>query len=107
MKTLAIVTPTFNRAHLLNVAFESLTKQTSKDFTWYVVDDGSTDNTNQVIEELKSKADFQVVYLKNTIMAEFNMYKFNHHFLLLCKITSNYLILHIKIEKSSPNYNPV
>lgn len=64
MKTLAIVTPTFNRAHLLNVAFESLIKQTSKDFAWYVVDDGSADNTNQVIEELKTKADFDVVYLK-------------------------------------------
>ena len=62
MKTLAIVTPTYNRADLLNVAFKSLSAQTNKDFVWYVIDDGSTDNTAEKIKELTSKAEFEIVY---------------------------------------------
>lgn len=62
MKTLAIITPTYNRAELLNVAFNSLNKQTNKDFVWYVIDDGSKDNTEEVIEQLKKQADFEIVF---------------------------------------------
>lgn len=62
MKTLAIVTPTYNRANLLSKAFNSLTKQSNKEFVWYVIDDGSKDNTPSVIEEFKSKADFEIVF---------------------------------------------
>ena len=64
MKTLAIITPTFNRAELLKVAFSSLINQTSKDFVWYVIDDGSRDNTLEVIEEIKKQADFEIVFRK-------------------------------------------
>ena len=62
MKTLAIVTPSFNRAQLLSVAFNSLKNQTNKDFVWYIIDDGSKDNTKVVVEELKQNADFEIVY---------------------------------------------
>ncbi|MBQ9795366.1 MAG: glycosyltransferase family 2 protein [Clostridia bacterium] len=64
MKTLAIVTTTYNRANLLQNAFKSLTTQTVKDFVWYVIDDGSEDNTEDVITKLKEKADFQIIYSK-------------------------------------------
>ena len=47
-----IFTPTYNRAHLLVKLYESLKKQTSKNFEWLVVDDGSTDGTSQLFEEL-------------------------------------------------------
>lgn len=60
-----IFTPTYNRAHLLVKLYESLKKQTSKNFEWLVVDDGSTDGTSQLFEELlKQESDFQVRYLK-------------------------------------------
>ena len=47
-KTVALLTPTYNRAHLLPRLYESLKAQTDKGFTWYIIDDGSTDHTEQV-----------------------------------------------------------
>lgn len=46
---LTIFTPTYNRAYILPRLYESLCKQTMKDFEWLVVDDGSTDNTSKFI----------------------------------------------------------
>ena len=45
MKTLTVFTPTYNRAHTLPRTYESLLRQTCKDFEWLVIDDGSTDGT--------------------------------------------------------------
>lgn len=46
---LTIFTPTYNRMELLQRAYESLLRQTCKDFVWLIVDDGSTDDTKQVV----------------------------------------------------------
>lgn len=48
-KTLTVFTPTYNRAHLLRRLYESLVTQTSRDFEWLVIDDGSTDFTRQLV----------------------------------------------------------
>ena len=48
METLTIFTPTYNRAKFLPRAFEALKRQTLKDFLWMIIDDGSTDNTEEV-----------------------------------------------------------
>lgn len=45
---ITILTPTFNRAHLLPRLFESLTHQTDFNFEWLVIDDGSTDGTSDL-----------------------------------------------------------
>lgn len=45
----SIITPTYNRAHLLPRVWNSLRQQTLQAFQWIVVDDGSTDNTKAVI----------------------------------------------------------
>ena len=49
MKTLTIFTPTDNRAYILPKLYESLCKQTSMDFLWLIVDDGSSDNTQELV----------------------------------------------------------
>lgn len=49
---LTIFTPTFNRASTLKRLFESLCKQTDRRFEWLIVDDGSTDNTKNVLNLL-------------------------------------------------------
>lgn len=47
---LTIFTPTYNRAYTLHLCYESLKKQTCKDFIWLIIDDGSTDNTKELVE---------------------------------------------------------
>lgn len=59
-----VCTPTYNRAHILHRPFESLCRQTCKDFIWLVIDDGSSDNTEQFIEQCKKNADFKIEYYK-------------------------------------------
>lgn len=50
MATLTIFTPAYNRAHTIGRTYESLCRQTCKDFEWLIVDDGSKDNTRQLVE---------------------------------------------------------
>ena len=47
---LTVFTPTYNRAYTLHLCYESLKRQTSKDFVWLIIDDGSTDNTRGMVE---------------------------------------------------------
>ena len=42
--------PTFNRAGLISKSIESVLNQTFKDFEFYILDDGSNDNTKEVVE---------------------------------------------------------
>lgn len=60
----AIFTPTYNRAHTLARVFDSLRAQTFRDFEWLVVDDGSTDNTQELVASWSTNADFPVRYLR-------------------------------------------
>lgn len=50
MSRVTILTPTYNRAAYLPRLYESLAAQTNKDFLWLVVDDGSEDDTRELIE---------------------------------------------------------
>lgn len=50
MKKLTVFTPTYNRAYVLNKCYESLKKQTVKNFVWLIIDDGSNDNTKELVE---------------------------------------------------------
>lgn len=52
---ITILTPAYNRASLLPRVFDSLMRQTYRNFEWIVVDDGSTDNTQEVLASLKER----------------------------------------------------
>lgn len=68
MKTLTVFTLTFNRAYCLNKCYESLLRQTSNDFEWLVVDDGSTDDTKALVEQWQNectKFKISYIYKKN------------------------------------------
>lgn len=56
MPTLTILTPTYNRAACLELCWESLHRQSCKDFQWLVVDDGSTDETAWVVAKIREQA---------------------------------------------------
>ena len=62
--TITVFTPTYNRAYCLHNGYEALCRQTLKDFIWLVVDDGSTDNTKELVEEWQKKDNgFEIQYL--------------------------------------------
>lgn len=51
MSTITVFTPTYNRAKTLGRTYESLLRQTSKDFEWLIVDDGSVDETRELVQK--------------------------------------------------------
>lgn len=62
MKTITVFTPTFNRKHLLPQLYNSLCRQSSNDFIWLVIDDGSSDNTNELIKKWQSENKIEIEY---------------------------------------------
>ena len=61
---LTIFTPAYNRAHTLKRTYESLLLQSCKDFIWLIVDDGSKDNTAQIVKEWQNKENgFEIQYI--------------------------------------------
>ena len=52
MKTLTVFTPTFNRKHTICRTYDSLCRQTSQDFDWLIIDDGSSDGTREWVQSL-------------------------------------------------------
>lgn len=64
MPTLTVFTPTYNRAYCLPRGYEALCRQTCKDFEWIIIDDGSTDNTRQLVESwLQADNGFPIRYV--------------------------------------------
>lgn len=64
MPELTVLTPAYNRDKELHNLFESLCRQTDKNFEWLIVDDGSTDGTSLSAAGWKEIADFPVFYYK-------------------------------------------
>lgn len=64
MISLTVFTPAYNRAHTLGRTYESLCRQTCKDFKWLVIDDGSTDNTRELVAQWMSRDNgFEIKYV--------------------------------------------
>lgn len=60
---LTIFTPTYNRAKRLSNLWESLCSQSNKDFIWLIIDDGSTDDTREVVEKWAIISPFKIIYI--------------------------------------------
>lgn len=52
---LTIVIPTYNRAHLIEHTLKSVLNQSCDDFEVIIIDDGSTDNTEEIIQSYLSE----------------------------------------------------
>ncbi len=63
LELITVFTPTYNRAELLRRGYEALKRQTSKNFLWMIVDDGSDDHTKEMAESFqKEENGFRILY---------------------------------------------
>ena len=85
---ITIVTPSYNRAHTLTRVYDSLKKQTFRDFKWSIMDDGSTDNTKEIVDNFKSEGLLEIEYFWNE-----NQHKFITVFEGIKKVTSQYFMI--------------
>lgn len=76
---IAIVTTTYNRRKLLNRLYLSLERQTDSNFTWIIIDDGSTDNTATYINNLNSSFEIRYFYKENSGKARSLNYAFSQN----------------------------
>jgi len=92
---ITVFTPTYNRAYTLHKCYNSLKRQTCKEFVWLVVDDGSTDNTRELIEKWRQDSDFEIIYYyqENKGMSEAHntAYKLINTELNMCVDSDDYL----------------
>ncbi|MEC4004417.1 glycosyltransferase family 2 protein [Flavobacterium sp. SUN052] len=67
MKSITVFTPTFNRAFCLDQLYQSLVSQTNQDFIWMIIDDGSSDNTKELVQSwiAESKITIEYFYKQN------------------------------------------
>jgi len=100
--TLTIFTPAYNRARTIMRTYDSLCRQTCKDFEWLVIDDGSSDNTRQLVEGwiAEDKIPIRYIYQENQGMhgAHNTAYKNIHTELNTC-IDSDDWMLEDAVEK--------
>ena len=60
----SVFTPTYNRANTIGRTYEYLCKQTLRSFEWIIVDDGSTDDTEDIVQRWIKESKITIVYLK-------------------------------------------
>ena len=63
MKQITVFTPTYNRAHILPKCYEALKRQSCQEFVWLIIDDGSSDNTKELVENWKAEKIIEIEYI--------------------------------------------
>lgn len=85
---ITIFTPTFNRKQLLLKCYNSLKKQSNKNFIWLIIDDGSTDGTELLVEKWKQEKSINIEYILKC-----NGGKHTAHNLAVNKCNSDYFLI--------------
>lgn len=87
MRKVTIITPTYNRADKLPRLYNSLQNQTFKEIVWLIMDDGSTDDTKDLVRkwQLEGKLEIDYHYHANvhkviTMFRGFDLVKTDYHF---------------------------
>ena len=78
---ISIITPTYNRRHLLPRLYESLCTQQSKDFEWIVIDDGSSDNTYELFDKWLNEKKIEITYIKKENGGKHTALNYSHNYI--------------------------
>ena len=62
-KQITVFTPTYNRAYILPQCYEALKRQTCQNFIWQIIDDGSTDNTKELVDSWIEEGILEIQYI--------------------------------------------
>ena len=96
MEKITIFTPTYNRAYSLPKLYNSLLKQDSSLFEWLIIDDGSTDNTKDIINKwiLEQKIVIRYCYQENAgkMVAHNKAVEFAENDLFMCVDSDDFLL---------------
>ena len=67
MKKITVFTPTYNRAYCLPKLYDSLVMQSCNDFSWLLIDDGSSDDTNALVQSwiVDNKIEIEYIFKQN------------------------------------------
>lgn len=83
MATITIFTPTYNNADNIVKLYDSLSRQNCKGFQWLIVDDGSVDDTKEVVSGFQRGSDFEIRYYYQE-----NQGKYMAHYFAIQKCTT-------------------
>lgn len=79
---ISVFTPSYNRAYTLSKCYEGLKRQTCQDFVWIIVDDGSTDNTEELVKGwIDEKILKKIVYFKQENLGMHGAHNTGHRLL--------------------------
>ena len=79
MPFFSVIIATFNRSSFLCKAIDSVLQQTFRDFELLIIDDGSTDDTSEVVKRFNDSR-IKYYFIKNTIYIQ-KQYRKNEKYL--------------------------
>lgn len=95
---ITILTPTYNREYILSKAYNSLLNQTNNHFSWLIIDDGSTDNTFELVQKMIKENKIKIKYLKKENGGKHTALNYG-----ISKINSDYLLILDSDDELSDN----
>ena len=100
---ITICTCTYNRGYLLNRPYESLKKQSNKNFVWLIIDDGSTDNTESIVNNFcENNNGFEIKYYKKKNGGRHTALNYSYQFIdteFVINLDSDDALLENAVEK--------
>lgn len=93
---ITVYTPTYNRGYCLAQLYNSLHRQSMQNFEWLIIDDGSTDDTEKIVNYWILEANFKIVYIKQENEGKMAKLNFAHKVmnteLCMCVDSDDYLM---------------
>lgn len=107
---ITVFTPTYNRAYILPRTYESIKKQHYSDFEWVIMDDGSVDNTMELVERWQKEGTVTIKYYKQNNHGRFSAFNNAKKYFegdLIAFLDSDDYFLDGSIQKLADTWNQI